>query len=135
MQTLTLSTKKRKAIIDLTDEVQAHIEQASLSEGLCHLFVQHTTACLTTADLDPGTDLDMLDAFDAMIPQLQYRHPHNPDHVGDHIMSSIIGPQVTVPFSDGKLVLGTWQRIVLVELDGPRERSIALSLIQTESSS
>lgn len=88
----------------------------------------HTTATLTTADLDPGTDLDMLDAFDAMMPKLKYRHPHNPSHAPDHILSSIIGPSLTVPFKDGNLVLGTWQRIVLIELDGPRRRKLVITL-------
>lgn len=124
MQTPSFSTTKKKQILDITDEVQKLIEDADTQEGLLHLFVQHTTAALTVADLDPGTDLDMLDAFEEMIPKLTYRHLHDPSHVGDHIMSSIIGPEVSVPFQDGKLLLGTWQRIVLVELDGPRERSV-----------
>ena len=89
----------------------------------------HTTAALTTADLDPGTDLDMLDAFEAMIPKLRYRHPHNPAHVPDHILSSLIGTSVTQPVESGQLVLGTWQRIILVELDGPREREVVLTFL------
>jgi secondary thiamine-phosphate synthase enzyme len=91
--------------------------------------VLHTTAALTTADLDPGTDLDMLDAFEAMIPKLRYRHPHNPAHVGDHILSTLIGTSITQPVESGQLVLGTWQRIILVELDGPREREIVLTFL------
>src|SRR5476649_490648 len=96
---------------------------------MCVLFVKHTTACITTADLDPGTDLDMLDAFEAIMPKLPYRHPHNPNHTPDHILSSIIGPSITVPIHKGILALGTWQRIVLIELDGPRQREIILSFL------
>ncbi len=96
---------------------------------MCHLTVLHTTAALTTADLDPGTDLDLLDAFEAMVPKLRYRHPHDPSHVGDHILSALIGTSVTQPVENGRLVLGTWQRIVLVELDGPRTRQVVVSLI------
>lgn len=88
------------------------------------VYVAHTTCAVTTADLDPGTDLDLLDAVWEMIPKLKYRHPHDPAHVPAHLASSIIGPSVTVPVVDGKLVLGTWQRIILVELDGPRERQL-----------
>jgi secondary thiamine-phosphate synthase enzyme len=94
---------------------------------MCHLFVLHTTAALTIADLDPGTDLDLLDAFDALIPKLEYRHPHDPSHVSDHILSSLIGPSLSVPVEDGDLLLGEWQRIILVEFDGPRDRQIVLS--------
>ncbi|TSC54399.1 MAG: hypothetical protein LiPW16_48 [Microgenomates group bacterium LiPW_16] len=92
------------------------------------MFLTHTTAALTTADLDPGTDLDILDAFWEMIPKLKYRHPHDPSHVPSHILSSLIGTSLTLPFENKKLVLGTWQRIVLIELDGPREREIVISL-------
>jgi len=92
------------------------------------LLVLHTTAALTTGDLDPGTDLDMLDAFEVMIPKLRYRHPHNPAHVPDHILSALIGTSLSLPFDKKKLLLGTWQRVVLVELDGPRERELALSI-------
>jgi secondary thiamine-phosphate synthase enzyme len=63
-----------------------------------------------------------------MVPKLRYRHPHNPAHVGDHIMSALIGTSLSLPFETKKLLLGTWQRVVLIELDGPREREIALSI-------
>jgi secondary thiamine-phosphate synthase enzyme len=71
---------------------------------------------------------DMLDAFEAIVPKLRYRHPHNPAHVGDHIMSALIGTSVSLPFENKKLLLGTWQRVVFIELDGPRQREIALSI-------
>jgi len=129
MQPLIISTKKKKEIIDITDVIQAEITKKSFTTGFCFLFIKHTTAALTTADLDPGTDLDMLDAFDGLIPKLQYRHPHNPAHVPDHIMSSLIGPSVIVPVQDGKLNLGTWQRIILIEFDGPRKREFVCSFL------
>jgi secondary thiamine-phosphate synthase enzyme len=131
--TETISTKKKKNVIDITDCVEQLLgKTASTENGLCHVFTMHTTAAVTTADLDPGTDLDMLDAFEQMVPKLHYRHPHNPGHVPDHIMSSVIGPGVLVPVMRGKLMLGTWQRIVMIELDGPRERKIVISLIKCE---
>ena len=71
----------------------------------------------------------MLEAIEAMFPKGEYRHPHDPSHVGEHIMSSIIGPSVTAPVENGKVVLGTWQEIVLVELSGPRERTLTLQFI------
>ena len=128
MNVLTVSTKAKKQIVDITREIQDLLNNKK-GEGICFLFIKHTTAALTTADLDPGTDLDMLDAFEALIPKLHYRHPHNPAHVPDHIMSSIIGSSVAIPVEDGQLDLGTWQRVVLVELDGPRERQIVMRYI------
>jgi len=129
MQPLIVETKKKKEVIDITDAIQTEITKKSFTNGFCFLFVKHTTAALTTADLDPGTDLDMLDAFEALIPKLKYRHPHNPAHVPDHIMSSLIGTSIAVPIQDGKLNLGTWQRIVLIEFDGPRQRELVYSFL------
>jgi len=126
MEKLAVKTRKKREIIDITDEVQ---QQLGTKSGVCCLTVLHTTAALTTADLDPGTDLDLLDAFEAMIPKLRYRHPHDPSHVPDHILSALIGTSVTQPVDKGQLVLGTWQRIILVELDGPRTREVVLTFI------
>jgi len=127
MVALTIATQRQRQVLDITDRVVAALPAGS---GVCHLFITHTTAALTTADLDPGTDLDMLDAFEAMVPKLRYRHPHNLAHVPDHIMSSILGASLCLPFADGALVLGTWQRVVLVELDGPRQRTVAVTLLR-----
>jgi len=121
---LAIKTGKKREVRDITDEVENQLS----GSGLCHLLVLHTTAAITTADLDPGTDLDMLDAWEAMIPKLRYRHPHNPAHVPDHILSALIGTSLSLPFERGKLILGTWQRVVLIELDGPRQRELALSI-------
>jgi secondary thiamine-phosphate synthase enzyme len=123
---LSVKTHKKREVLDITDLIEQQLVKSN--SGVCHLLVLHTTAALTTADLDPGTDLDMLDAFEAMIPKLRYRHPHNPAHVPDHILSALIGTSVSLPFEKRKLVLGTWQRVVLVELDGPRERQLAISI-------
>jgi secondary thiamine-phosphate synthase enzyme len=129
MQRLRIKTQRKRQIIDITDQVQSALEKNASATGLCQLSVLHTTAALTTADLDPGTDLDMLDAFEAMVPKLRYRHPHNPAHVPDHILSTLLGTSVTQPVESGELVLGTWQRIILVELDGPREREVVLTFL------
>jgi len=127
MEEIVIRTAKEREIIDITKEVQGVVKEKGISEGVCNLFVLHTTAALTTADLDPGTADDFLDAFEALIPKLQYRHPHNPGHVKDHIMATILGASLTVPIEKGELMLGAWQKIILVELGGPRERNIVVS--------
>lgn len=121
---LTIKTARNREVIDITNQVQ---ELVGNNTKLVNIFVAHTTCAVTTADLDPGTDLDLLDAVWEMIPKLKYRHPHNPAHVPAHLASSIIGPSVSIPAKDGRLVLGTWQRIILVELDGPRERQLIVT--------
>ncbi len=129
MADITISTHKKKEIIDITDTIESLFKNSKKDSGICFIFIKHTTAAITTADLDPGTDLDMLDAFEAIMPRLKYRHPHNPAHAPDHIMSSIIGASVAIPVSKGHLDLGTWQRVVLVELDGPREREVVIRFV------
>ena len=127
MRELSIPTSSKKEVVDITGVVNGRLEALSAGSGLCHLFVLHTTAALATADLDPGTDLDLLDAFESMVPRLNYRHPHDPGHVSEHILSAMIGTSLTLPVEDGRLRLGTWQRLVLLEFGGPRVRRIALS--------
>ncbi|HSH31229.1 MAG TPA: secondary thiamine-phosphate synthase enzyme YjbQ [Candidatus Saccharimonadales bacterium] len=128
MKKLTITTHRSKKVVDITERINSELKDLGVKDGTGTLFVAHTTAALTTADLDPGTDLDILDAFDQLIPKLDYRHPHNPAHAPDHILASLIGPSLSLIIENGQLVLGTWQRIVLVELDGPRQRDIVLSM-------
>ncbi|GCE49150.1 secondary thiamine-phosphate synthase enzyme [Thermosporothrix hazakensis] len=127
LRTFTVSTHKKDQVVDITDTVEQYLREAEKTEGLCSLFVAHTTCSITTADLDPGTDLDLLDALRHMQPNLRYRHPHNPAHAPDHILSSIIGSSLVIPYQQSRLMLGVWQRVILVELDGPRERTLHLS--------
>lgn len=130
MEIIKILTKSKEEVIDITETINRKIKERKIGKGLCHLFLTHTTAVLTTADLDPGTDKDLLQALRAMIPKLKYRHPHNPEHVGDHILSSIIGTSLSLPIKDNELMLGAWQRIVLIEFSGPRNREIILSFVK-----
>src|SRR5215467_13917078 len=116
MRTFTVATRKKDQIVDITDTVEHYVQAEGGADGLCSLFVAHTTCAITTADLDPGTDLDLLSALRHLLPQLSYRHPHDPSHTSDHILSSIIGPSLVIPYARYQLLLGTWQRIILVEL-------------------
>ena len=132
MHRLTIKTHKKREIVDITEHLESLLwKQYGDKTGVCQLSVLHTTAALTTADLDPGTDLDMLDAFEHLIPKLEYRHPHHPEHVPDHILSALIGTSLTLMLDRGLLLLGTWQRVVLIELDGPRERELVLAFVET----
>ena len=129
MTVVEVSTKSKREIVDLTELCRKELPNAKKADGVCHLFLLHTTAALTTADLDPGTDLDLLDALDALVPKLKYRHPHDPAHVPDHILSALVGTSVSVPVKGGEALLGEWQRIVLIEFDGRRRRKIAISFM------
>jgi secondary thiamine-phosphate synthase enzyme len=130
MECLISSSKKRQ-IIDITSNINEILARKS-KKGVksINLVVLHTTCSLTTADLDAGgTDLDYLDFMEAITPKLKYRHPHDPGHVPDHILASMIGPSVVLPIKDSQLELGTWQRLVLIEFDGPRQRTLKVNLL------
>jgi secondary thiamine-phosphate synthase enzyme len=126
---LQIKTTALKQIIDLTDQVQAVIRDANLADGLCSVFVTHTTAAITTGEIGEGTEQDLLQIVEQIIPRIRFRHAHDPSHAWSHMASSILGPSLTIPVSAGQLMLGTWQSIMLVELDGPRERNVFVSCL------
>lgn len=84
--------------------------------------------CLTTGEIGEGTEEDFLEIIEQLIPRIRFRHAHDPSHAWSHMAASILGPSLTVPVSSGKLALGAWQSVMLVELDGPRERRVHCTL-------
>jgi secondary thiamine-phosphate synthase enzyme len=129
MDSLQIETRKSKEIVDLTARLDALVKQHHMQDGLCHVFLTHTTACITTGEVGEGTEEDLLDVVEQMIPRIRFRHGHDPSHAWSHMASSILGPSLTLPIKSGKLVLGTWQSVLLVELDGPRQRDIHVNLL------
>ena len=128
MDTLRVKTKGRKHIVDMTAKLNAIIQGKNFMDGLCHVFLPHTTAALTTGEMGEGTEEDLLDVAEEIIPQIRFRHAHNPSHAWSHMAASLIGASLTLPVVNGELHLGTWQSVLLVELDGPRERHIMVGL-------
>lgn len=120
---IQVATEQKRQVIDISNQVAEQLPEGS---GIVTVFVRHTTAAITTADLDPGTDLDLLDGLAGILPDIEWRHPHNPKHTPDHLLASIVGPSVSVPYDGGKLLLGDWQRIILIEFDGPRDRKVVV---------
>ena len=128
-EVLRISTGSLKEVVDLTERLQALISRAKMRDGLCSLFVAHTTAALTTGEIGEGTEQDLLDVVEQMIPSIRFRHAHDPSHAWSHMAASILGPSLSVSVMDGQLALGTWQSVLLVELDGPRERTVSVTLL------
>ncbi len=129
MNVLEIRTTRKDEVIDITENINEIIKKSGRDNGIIILNLLHTTCSLTTADLDPGTDGDLLEALRKMLPKISYRHPHDPSHTPDHILSSIIGTSISLIFQSKRLVLGTWQRVVLIELNGPKTRRIAYSIV------
>ena len=116
-------------MLDITDRVQQYISESGVPDGLCNLFVIHTTAALTTGESTEGTDLDLMEVLERIIPKIKFRHEHDPSHAPDHMISSIVGASLTIPVARGKLQLGTWQGVLLVESNGPRERRVIVTVL------
>lgn len=130
METISVSSSEREEMIDITDVVAKLLLRGGKKTGVCVLFTQHTTCGLTiNENADPDVKSDMLGFLKKLIPQYyeDFRHfEHNSDA---HIKSSIVGVSASVPFENGKLLLGRWQGIYLCEFDGPRERQVVVSFI------
>ncbi len=120
----------RRRIVDLTDEVRQFC--ASRGDGLCNVFVPHATAGVAIIETGAGSDHDLVDTLERLLPRDdRYRHAHgSPGHGADHVLPGLVAPSVTVPVGAGEPLLGTWQSIVLVDLnrDNPR-RNVRLSFL------
>ncbi len=128
MNVIEIKSNQREEMIEITREVEKLLPNSG--DGVCILFVQHTTAGLTVNEnADPDVKGDMLGFLRKLIPQnyADFKHfEHNSDA---HIKSSLVGVSVTVPFEKGKLLLGRWQGIYLCEFDGARERKVVMKII------
>ena len=129
MYTLKVRSHQREELVEFTDEVQRQLNDSGAKEGVVVLYVQHTTAGLTVNEnADPDVPRDMLLALRTLIPQHGMGFRHGEENSDAHIKASLVGPSVTVPFTDGKLLLGRWQGIFLCEFDGGRERKIIMMI-------
>jgi len=129
MHELRLRTTTKRELVDLTARVAAVVAESGLAEGLCHVYVAHATAAIVVNENDdPNVCVDLLDALDRLVPAGIWRHDRVDGNAASHIQAAILGPSETIPVRDGKLCLGTWQAIMLAELDGPRERRIVITL-------
>src|SRR5919107_1041599 len=128
-EVLDVDTSQRR-IVDLTSDVRSFC--AAHGDGLCNVFVPHATAGVAIIETGAGSDSDLLDTLERLLPRDdRYRHAHgSPGHGADHVLPGIVSPSVTLPVQDGQPLLGTWQSVVLVDLnrDNP-QRNVRLSFI------
>jgi len=127
----TVETRGRTESLDITDRVRAAVAELGGGSGLCHVMVLHSTAAVVVNETaDPNIGRDLLDALERAIPERAgWLHDRIDDNAHSHIKAAVLGPSETVPLADGELVLGTWQRILLLELDGPRKRRVHVQRI------
>src|ERR1051326_1576572 len=129
MHVLKVRSQQREELVEFTDEVRSKLKESTAGEGIVILYVQHTTAGLTiNENADPDVPRDMLHALRTLIPQHGMGFRHGEENSDAHIKTSLVGTSVSVPVSDGKLVLGRWQGIFLCEFDGARERQVIMTV-------
>jgi secondary thiamine-phosphate synthase enzyme len=127
---LKARSRGREEMVEITGEVRRVVRESGAAEGLCALFVRHTTAAVTVNEnADPDVQRDMLHALRTLLPQHGMNFRHGEENSDAHVKTSLVGPSVTVPFSGGELLLGRWQGIYLCEFDGPREREVVVTMI------
>ncbi|MCJ7782263.1 MAG: YjbQ family protein [Acidimicrobiia bacterium] len=130
---LTIETGPRRGVFDLTSDALRFV--VGKGDGLLNVFVPHATAGVAVIETGAGSDDDLMDAIDAMLPRddRRYRHRHgSPGHGADHVLPGIVAPSMIIPVIDGDLALGTWQSIVLVDPnEDNRVRHVRLSFLKS----
>jgi secondary thiamine-phosphate synthase enzyme len=127
----TVATRQPQQSIDITESVKDIVAAAGAESGLCHVLVLHSTAAVVVNEShDPNIGVDLIHALERMVPdRAGWLHDRVDDNAHAHIKAAFLGPSETIPVSRGELLLGTWQRILLIELDGPRKRRVSVQLL------
>jgi secondary thiamine-phosphate synthase enzyme len=124
-ETISIGTDTRLTCLDITDQVGAIVPHEA--DGTVTVFAQHTTCGVTVTEAEPRLLGDIEEFLSALVADTGWNHDEIDDNADAHLRASLVGPDVTIPVVDGELHLGTWQSVVLVECDGPRERSITVT--------
>ena len=126
---IKVRTMKKYEVLDITRQVADAVRAEQVTDGLCCVFVPHATAAVVINENDDmQIGLDLLDALDKLVPEGVWRHDKVDSNGAAHLKAAILGPSETIPIHNGRLALGTWQAVMLVELDGPRDRRVVVSV-------
>ena len=129
MAEFRIRTRKTQEMVDITGRVEEFLREAKVSDGLCLVFVPHATAAVViNENADPNVCQDILDALGRLIPEGSWRHDRVDNNAAAHIKATMLGPSETIAVRGGRLRLGTWQSVMLVEFDGPRERTVIVEV-------
>lgn len=126
-----IKTIKEQELIDITSKIKEIIKELKIKQGICIVYVPHATAgILINENYDEKVCNDIINNLETQIPKKgNYKHDCIDNNAHAHIKSAIIGPSETIIIENGKLVLGTWQRIALAEFDGPKNRTVFVKVV------
>ena len=125
----SISSKDRYQLIDITSEVEGVIADSGVKDGLCLVFVPHSTAAIVLTENEEGLKKDWLAVLKKLVSGFDFLHDRIDNNADSHILSGLLGQGKTLPIEKGRLIRGTWQQIFLAELDGPRERRVSVSIM------
>lgn len=128
LKEFNVSTKERYQLIDITEKVEEIIKESGVQDGLVLVFVAHSTAGILLNENEPGLKGDWLKIFKKITSGIDFAHNRTDNNADAHIIAGLIGNEKTLVIEEGELVLGTWQQIFLVELDGPRTRKVIVKI-------
>ena len=129
---MDIQTTARTELIDITDRVRAAVRESGVKEGICLISTRHTTSSLIINENERGLSKDILEMLETLVPENKnYAHNQIDNNADSHLRAVLLGNSVTIPVEDGHLVIGTWQSIFFVELDGPRNRSVNVKVIES----
>ena len=132
MNKIPVKTHSKSEFINITPEVHKIVQRLGFKEGVCYVYVPHTTAAVTiNENADPSVQKDILNELNKIVPWDDH-YTHMEGNASAHIKSTIVGSSVYIPISDGKLALGIWQGIFFCEFDGPRHREVFVQTIKSE---
>jgi secondary thiamine-phosphate synthase enzyme len=127
---VNIRTSERLELVDITEEVKSEVITSGIVNGICVVSTSHTTTAIILNENETGLRHDILDLLEKLIPpSAGYQHDRIDNNADSHLKAVMLGSSVTIPVTGSGLVLGTWQRIFFVELDGPRQRTVNITVV------
>lgn len=128
-KSFTVSSAERYQLVDITSQVEKLIGEGKIKEGICLIFVPHSTCAIIFTENEEGLKNDWLQFLRRLVEDLDFEHNQIDDNADSHILAGILGQGRVLPIENGSLQRGTWQQIFLVELDGPRTRRVVIKVV------
>jgi len=127
---IEIKTEKAEEVVDITCQVNDAVRERGIDEGICLVYARHTTTAIVINEGEGGLVADLLEKLSTLVPPGNgYLHDRLDENAHAHLQAALLGNSKAIPVEDGRLALGTWQRVLFVELDGPRQRTVSVKVV------